>query len=318
MTHPAEIVMRIRFRAWLAFTLIATVAFAEPATTRPAQAPTDLNGLVQQAQSELFAELYKDAQTHFARAMSIDPKNVTAVHGAALSALGLKQNVQAKALMEKARGLVTKSNRAVAYNLAVTYLLNDQPRDAAVSLKQYLDETRKTVDARMFDLSLAALLAAELNGDEDMESLEAFVADYGQRVDALRPGFKRWGIEWRRPDETDKHRAQLRDCLTELTKLRKEIKVQQSVVQAREKDIEDVQDRGRHAHAMSNRADHLKTARARLAQLKDQAVETQKKFAAAFPPLDQVVEPIAMNDLSPPDVTKDDVTPTAPPPNKRK
>ena len=210
----------------------ALVAVAAP-TSAPTSAPAmradasaKLQELLARGDAALSDGKFADARSAFLAAGQIDDGNLHALQGGAIATLHLKDATAAKGLLEKALAKhpsAARSDRVLNYNLAAASLDAGQPLRGAQALQTYLDAATGVADPPALDLLWANIYATEDAGStnektaDDIDALTKFATTYQDKVDALRPGMRRWGASWRPAAQVEHDRAQLAKLEAEIT-----------------------------------------------------------------------------------------------------
>lgn len=182
----------------------ALSAFSAPPAVKPAGAAgvkntkASLEALLQQGSDALAAGQYQAAREAFLDAIAVDPRNAKAHHGAALCLMATKEIAKAATLFDKAFTLTTTPDRAMVLNGAACHMATGGHMRAAKLIKDYLTVHTKDPDEPMVNAlgtALSAATAAERK-NRFFSECTAFYVIANQRLEAARPGYKRFGAEW--------------------------------------------------------------------------------------------------------------------------
>ncbi len=200
--------MRLGRKAILGWLVCASVAggvlAAPPAAVKPAtSAPTarskaSLDPLLQQGTDALAAGQYQAAREAFLDAIVIDPRNVRATHGLALCLVEQKEVAKAAAMLDKALSFTTTPDRALVLNSAAANMAIRAHMRAAKLSKDYLTAHPKEADEAVLNALGTALSAATATERKNrfFTDAAAFYMIANQRLEASRPGYKRFGSDW--------------------------------------------------------------------------------------------------------------------------
>ena len=209
---------------WLVCGAIATAAFAQiPATAikppdKPAvagaagkagtsaqRAKASLEPLLQQGTDALAAGQYQPAREAFLDAIGIDPRNVKAHHGLALCMVAQKEVAKAQAELDKALTMTQTPDRALVLNAIACNMATHMHMRAAKLAKDYLTAHPKELDEPMVNAlgtALSAATAAERK-NRFFGDCTSFYMIANQRLEAARPGYKRFGSQWFTAEQAD-------------------------------------------------------------------------------------------------------------------
>jgi len=208
---------RINSRAFaclLTGSLIASapLAIAQPAATAPAPARTasertraSLAPLLQQGADALAAGQIPAAREAFLDALAIDTRNVRALHGAGICALMTKDMGHARDAFERALTATQTPDRALVLNAAAFNLAMRNNMRAAKLARDYLTAHPKELDEPVLNALGTALTRASAVERKNRFFLEfaSFYELANKRLEAARPGYKRFGAAWYTSSEVD-------------------------------------------------------------------------------------------------------------------
>jgi tetratricopeptide (TPR) repeat protein len=221
---PVWVKQRIATGLWIfcALTLTAkaaetkapgTLALDDPSRTREV-----FDKLLQQGTNALAATEYSaaldtllDAKDIFEKKMRAkssqvgSPEHVALLHGLALAYQLTQKPEKASPLFEANSPLDRACNsKGVSRQLLITRATLDATQGylamrTVVSLSNYLKEHPDELDSEMLDLLFTALQKADervTNRALTLEPSMKLYEDFNTRLEATRPGQKRWGVQW--------------------------------------------------------------------------------------------------------------------------
>ena len=181
----------------------------KPAATA-SRAKASLEPLLKQGGEALAGGLIKEAREAFLDAVAIDARNAKAHHGLALCYLYAKETRKAAQTFDKAVTLAQKPDRALVLNAAAAHIADRNNARAAKLIKDYLTANPKEADEPMVNALGTALMAAtpqERNNPLFSQAAQ-FYETANKRLEAARPGQKRFGMEWLPAEQAEaKNRA---------------------------------------------------------------------------------------------------------------
>jgi tetratricopeptide (TPR) repeat protein len=192
--------------AWL--WLFPASSLAEPPAAHPPAAaaaavgkkadPKSLEALLKQGRETLAAAEYKAARDAFSDAAAIETRNVEALHGEGLAYMYLNDFAHALAPMERALAANPQATRALVLNMAVCQIGNKNPMRAATLVMDFLTAHPAPLDEPMLNAMGTALSLADDQAKKGRKfaECEAFYKSYNQKLEAAKPGYKRWGVAW--------------------------------------------------------------------------------------------------------------------------
>jgi len=210
--------------------LWGAAALAAQTTTGPAR-PTGLAAaklgaeqLVQQGQDALAAGDYKAAKEAFYDAMLLDRGNAKALHGLGLACVGLGDLARAREYLERAVA-AAPPDRALVLNFAAVQAATGQSMRAARYIVQYLTARPEPLDEPMLNALAVALYTADeqSKGNQFFRTWENFYVKYNEKLEASRPGEKRWGVQWLPAADVDRKMALRRARLGAVERLQVEL-----------------------------------------------------------------------------------------------
>src|SRR4051812_10258555 len=200
---------------WLICAAVAGACVGAPAAPAPKpggatqttaqRAKASLEPLLQQGADALAAGQYAAARAAFLDAIAIDARNVKAHHGLALCLVAQKEVAKAGAELDKALTMTTSPDRALVLNAAAANMATNFHMRAAKVIKDYLAAHPKEVDEPMVNALGTALSAATANERKNrfFSECTTFYVIANQRLEAGRPGYKRFGSEWMAAKEAE-------------------------------------------------------------------------------------------------------------------
>jgi tetratricopeptide (TPR) repeat protein len=261
----------------------------------------------------LSEERYSEARDLFAALVAADPRNPLALHGQGLALLQLGEPAKALPVLEKAATLGVP-DRSLVINLASAQLKTRNTMRAVKLLRDHLAANPQPLDEPMLRALEAALLSADAGARKNRLWIDAsnLAESYARQLEAARPGWKRWGNQWKPSDEVDALRSTNESAQqkvaridSDMTSLRKTLVEMQQ--QLRELEY-------RHHHGFTSRWEidaHLERMRAVEGQLKEQ-MEARKKLLATIvePEFDVRIAPVMIGQPAPPIVPPEPDTST--------
>ena len=164
--------------------------------------------LIERGNTALAAGEYAVARDALNDAIALDPRNSAAAQGLGYAYLRLSppNYFKARDMLEIAYAATPTPPRSVCCNLALALAQTHNPMRAAKVLKQYLTAHPEPLD----EPALNALAAAMFQADETTRrndffaQIGSFYESYNQKLEATRPGEKRFGTQWMSADEADR------------------------------------------------------------------------------------------------------------------
>ncbi len=167
----------------------------------------NIAALLTQGMDALAASDFKAARDAFLDVLSLDPNQARALEGAGLAYLRLEDAAKARAMLEKASAISgTAPSRSLAINASIVLMRNRNAMRAAKYLKDYLAAHNKEVDEMALNAMATALSQADRVATANRFFVECstFYDAENAKLEATRPGMKRWGSEWLPADEAQK------------------------------------------------------------------------------------------------------------------
>ncbi|HEY7118233.1 MAG TPA: tetratricopeptide repeat protein, partial [Tepidisphaeraceae bacterium] len=182
----------------------AAAAGKSPANVAANKAKS-IDSLLQQGMDALSAGQYQPARESFQDAVALDPRNAKATHGLALCMLAQKEVLKAAGIFDKAVSLTSSPDRALVLNASACHLASNNHMRAAKLVKDYLNAHPKEIDEPMINALGSALQSATAQERKNgfFGQCASFYVIANQRLEASRPGFKRFGSEWFSAREAD-------------------------------------------------------------------------------------------------------------------
>jgi len=164
--------------------------------------------LVERGNTALAGGDYKAARDAFADALLLDARNGAAAQGLGYAYLQLTPPNYAKArdALEIAYAALQPPPRSVACDLALALAQTHNYMRAAKVLKEYLTAHPTPIDEPALNAMAAALFQADEQVRRNAFYAQAgqFYDDYNTKLEATRPGEKRWGTSWLPAAQADK------------------------------------------------------------------------------------------------------------------
>ena len=208
--------------------------------TAASRAKASLEPLLQQGADALAAEQYQPARAAFLDAIAIDPRSVKAHHGLALCMVAQKEVAKAAAELDKAVNMTPTPDRALVLNAMACGMATHAHMRAAKLAKDYLTAHPKELDEPMVNALGTALSAAT-----DAERKNRFFTDCAsfylianQRLEAARPGYKRFGSDWLPARDADAKTAAIAAKQKQLDTLSQAIATAEERLAPAEKELE--------------------------------------------------------------------------------
>jgi tetratricopeptide (TPR) repeat protein len=268
--------------------------------------PKSLEALLQQGRDTLAAAEYKAARDAFSDAAAIDTRNVEALHGEGVAYMYLNDFSHALAPMERALGANPRASRALVLNMAVCQIGNKNPMRAATLVMDYLTAHPAPLDEPMLNAMGTALSLADDQAKKGRKfgECEAFYKSYNQKLEAAKPGYKRWGVEWMKDTVVNERNANKAASEKTLNGLTKELDSLDAKIAQQSREVESTKDLFRRGFRSQL---ELNEAIAVLKTLTGEQEEKVKLREETLAKMDRPVFPrtmalVAMNDLTPPAV----------------
>ena len=264
---------------------------------------------------------YKEALATFQDLATKHADDFQPLHGAGIACLYLRHSDQANPLLARALALAPVANRALSYNYAVSDMNLGNYRRAAQTLTDYLYANPKTLDEPLDDALGACLYqTGEKNtASRVSDDTRKFYAVYTAKLEAQRPGYRKWGPQWLPAKEVDARQRKMRDAETKLALLAKDLSESTGRLGAYHQELQ----ASEYGHGLKSADDastslgnedrHQQTVREKY----DHALAVVDESRPDFP---QLLLPMAMDDLTPPplptlpDLTVAKASPSAQPP----
>jgi hypothetical protein len=171
-----------------------------------------------QGEEALAASEFTAARDRFCDITIVAPKNGRAFHGLGLAYLGLKDLPKAREALGMAVKLLCPSEdgkgleRPLVMNFALVEIAGNSPMRAARIVGGYMRTASDDVDEEMLNTLGLALSNADLAARQAQlfPQLADLYAELNARLEATRPGLKRWGAAWKSPNEVAKLMVQWR------------------------------------------------------------------------------------------------------------
>lgn len=196
---------------WKQATAPVAPVLAKPAVTpRPATAPagTPLTAadktrrtvevLLLHGSDALALGDIKTARDCFVDVIQIDPRNRDALAMVNYCYIKLDDIPRATRSLEAALAASPLLDRGLTMNLAYALLRSRNPMRGVKVIKDYLVARPTALDEEALNAYAICLgqSSEEARGNRFWTECVAFFDQYNKRVEATRPGYKRWGVEW--------------------------------------------------------------------------------------------------------------------------
>jgi len=159
----------------------------------------NVDALIKSGSDAILAADYAAARDAFFDAVSIETRNVRALHGLGLSFLYLNQYQRAAHYMQRAIDASGgKPERPVILNMAMTQIAMNQPMRAVKITHDYLELHKTEADEAMLNAMGSGLFVCDYFSRRNpiWGKSADFYVEYQKVVEKTKPGFKRWGVEW--------------------------------------------------------------------------------------------------------------------------
>src|SRR5439155_14202682 len=141
---------------------------------------------------------------------------------------------------------------------------------------------------------------------DQIDELTKFAEKYNDKVEALRPGLKLWGNEWRKPADVDQARKKLSVLEAEVSTSMRKVAEARVLVAHRKEHVDAVRERGRQVGAVGDARHALGEAMEQLEKATTHHERVSAAAQAARPPVSKDLQPLDFDQIEPP-------SPTAPP-----
>ncbi len=266
-------------------TISARVLAADPAPAAKqhgAADPAAISALIQKGQEAFDAGDLDKARDAFTEALDGEPNNLTA--GRDLGIVLVKQDKATKAAHPLEVALKAKSlDRSLVLALAAQRVSTKVPMQAVKYITVYCD-THPTPDEQLMNALGIALAAADAAGTRSALFTDAGKAykKLNTRLEATRPGERRWGTEWMAKDEVEKKESTLASAMST-------IKTDAAAVRKLDAQIADTQrqkDAVLYTEGNNNQTAKKEAFQKQIDQLTVQRDKTQKELDTAQKTLD--------------------------------
>jgi hypothetical protein len=262
-------------------------------------AETDsVSKLLEQGQTALVVADFKSASDDFSDVLTLDPHNQLALEGRSLAYLELGEFPNAHTDLERLLNLSNQISRSTAINGAALFLVLKNPMRSVRLLMQYMrpltSPDEQAVNALMIALAQADEQARKARLFADASK---FADNANTQLEALRPGMKRWGIEWVSVDVAKANEAALAASRAALAKDQQKLHDDQLNLVKDEQDYNGRMYFVQRSAAPPNYADE---ARARCQTdatqiAADQTAIKQDQSAIQEPPLPKAITPVGLH-----------------------
>jgi hypothetical protein len=178
----------------------AAVTGAAPGGAGKTSQQKSVAKLVERGNTALAGGDYKAARDAFADAMLLDTRNAAAAQGLGYAYLQLSppNYTKARDALETAYAGLQPPPRSLACDLALALAQTHNQMRAAKVLKEYLITHPAPLDEPALNAMAAALFQADdqVRRNSFYAQVAQFYDDYNAKLEATRPGEKRWGTSW--------------------------------------------------------------------------------------------------------------------------
>lgn len=254
--------------------------------------------LLEQGQSALAVADFKSASDDFSDVLTVDPHNQLALEGRSLAYLELGNFPSAHADLERLLNLSSQISRSTAINGAAIFVVLKNPMRSVRLLMQYMrpltSPDEQAVDALMIALGQADEQARKARLFADASK---FAENVNTELEALRPGMKRWGIEWVSIDVAKANEAALAASRAAVVKDEKKLHDDQLNFARDEQDYNGRMYFVKRSAAAPNYADGARArCQADVAEITaDQTAIKQDQSAIQEPPLPKAITPVGLH-----------------------
>ena len=220
------------------YVLSASAQGARPPARRPAPVadPAKKKEAAERWSKEgkeaLAAAAYEAARDRFQDVLEIDPRNAQAMHGVGLALVGLGETKKATGMMQGALDAeirtagIGKVSKPLLVNYAMVMISAREPMRAVKPLTDY-----QRLNVKPDEAVLNALAVALNTADGAARKQPAYAAavrfydDFNGKLEATRPGQKRWGVTWKSEEDFKQFSAMWQADVEEMGKLYGEVEV---------------------------------------------------------------------------------------------
>ena len=271
--------------------------------------PKSLEALLKQGRDALAAGEYKAACDAFHDVAAIDMRNVEALHGQGVAYMFLNDFIHALPPMEKALVANPSPNRALVLNMAVCQIGQPGSKNAmraATIIMDYLSAHPGRLDEPLLNAMATAMFVADDQAKKGrkFQDCEAFYKTYNQKLEAARPGMKRWGVQWQSARSVDERTVANAASEKQLTAISRDLDILDGKLTEANRTLEKQKDLLRRGfisqYEMSTNLQSIKI-------LTDEQESRQKEYDAIIakiqrPSFPKAMTVVAMDDLTPPPI----------------
>lgn len=170
----------------------------------PSFAAADAQEAIERGRALLEEQTYDQATAVFREVLDADPRNVQALHGLGLCQYaGGDRTAAAETLRRAAEIAGDAIDAALANNLAAIELELDRPMAALQACVRHLQRVKGVPDENVLNALGIALVRvmAENGSSKEVQAAGALYVRLNAKLEATRPGLKRFGTEWIPADE---------------------------------------------------------------------------------------------------------------------
>lgn len=246
---------------------------------------------------------YAEARDLFSTIAQADPRNPRALHGQGLALLLLSEPAKALPLLERAASLAPP-DRSLVINLASAHLQTRNTMRAIKLLRDHLANHPRPLDEPALRALEAALASADASARKNRVWIDAatLAESYGKLIESARPGWKRWGSEWRPAEEVDKLRSKSDSNRRVVERLNADIAKIQKAIEDLQQQLQQSENRPRRG---PGRRLEIEAQRERIRGLeatlqRQQAERDRLVVEAVEPKFDSLIPPVGIGELPPP------------------
>jgi Tfp pilus assembly protein PilF len=283
------------------------VAAGANASSTAANRAKNVDALLQQGIDALSAGQYQAAREAFQDVVALDPRNGKAFHGLALCMMAQKDVAKASTIFDKGFAATPAPDRAMVLNAAACGMATHAHMRAAKVVKDYLSAHPKEADEAMVNALGSALQAATPQERKNgfFAQCTAFYQIANQRLEAARPGYKRFGAQWLPAKDAETKLAAIGAKQKQLDSLGDAVMMAQERLDQANKELDRQKFLLTHGEPPNNY--YLRRAQSDVEQSKDRLDQAKQKYddlrgTIELPAFPKTVELVAMDSTTTPPV----------------
>lgn len=280
--------------------------------TRPAAAglkkvdPKTLEALLKQGRDALAAGEYKAARDAFHDVAVLEPRNPEALHGQGVAYMYLNDFTHAREPMERALTATPSPSRALVLNMAVCQIGLKNPMRAAKIIMDYLTAHPKDLDEPLCNAMGTALTLADDQARKGRMFGDAanFYVAYNTRLEAAKPGLKRWGVQWMKADDVNQKKQAQATAEKSLNQLGRELDTLDANIADSSRELEKQKDLARRGFIEDFQLQQYTAAHVALIESQTSKQKEYDELSATIerPAFPKAMTLVALDDLKPPPV----------------